>query len=101
MPTNAISFEPLHYETLINLINSLQRPNSIVSAGERVAAMVLAKSQGELTEMFRRGDPEANDCIVDVLIEAEECLRERIKLVSAALARLVVVDDPELNAAGV
>lgn len=47
------------------------------------------------------GEPEAMNKMADTLGEPEELMRARLELIQSALARLIVVDDPVLNAAAI
>lgn len=99
MTAQKITFEADNYDRMIKAIRGSQHPQSIVSQGERLAAMVLSKSQKELTRIFTAGDAETNDKLVEALAEAEAIMRARLQLIESALARIIVVDDPELNGA--
>lgn len=94
-----LNFTPENYRRMIKAIDGVQHPESIVSQGERIAAMVLSKTQAQLTKIVAEGDLEAVNKIADTLAEAEQVMRSRLDFIQSALARLMVVDDPELNAA--
>ena len=97
MADRKITFEAENYPRIIAAIKGVQHPQSLVSQGERLAVMVLSKSQRDLTQLFTDGDADTNDKLVETLIEAQKIMIERARLIESALARIMVVDDPELN----
>ncbi len=93
-----IAFKAENYRRMISAIEGVQNPQSVASQGERLAAMVISRSQAQLTNLVASGDPEVVNKMADTLGEAAELMRSRLDLIESALARLIVVDDPDLNA---
>jgi hypothetical protein len=88
-----VTFEAVPYATLKEHLANLQAINSVCSAGERIATIVLSKSPEELSQILtsKGADQEALDKMIEVLIETETSLKGRLKLVETAFARIAVV----------
>jgi hypothetical protein len=77
-------------EAIIEKLASHQSRTSASFAGERFAIALLEKTPQELKKMLKRLDNEGGNALTDSLLAAEESLRLRLKLVTAAFARVAI-----------
>ena len=76
------------------LFAALSRDHSSSSSsaiGERLAHNIVCKSREDLSAMVAAFDDDSGNAAIDYLTAAQESLTTRLKILEAALARLVVV----------
>jgi hypothetical protein len=98
----SINFEPVGpKDKLLTALIRDQKSDSAANMGEHFAIGVISQTKEELTSMVQTLPDEAGETFVNRLIEAQESLEMRLKLVNAAFARLCVVaeqyEEPPLS----
>ena len=96
------NFEPVGpKDKLLTALTRDQKSDSPANIGEHFAISVISQTKEELTSMAQNLPDEAGESFVNCLIEAQESLEMRLKLVNAAFARLCVVaeqyEEPPLS----
>ncbi len=99
---SGLNFEPVGpKDKLLTALTRDQKSDSAANKGERFALDVISQTKEELTSMAQNLPDEAGETFVNCLIEAQESLEMRLKLVNAAFARLCVVaeqyEEPPLS----
>ena len=97
-----LNFEPVGpKDKLLTALIRDQKSDSAANMGEHFAIGVISQTKEELTSMVQNLPDEAGENFVNCLIEAQESLEMRLKLVNAAFARLCVVaeqyEEPPLS----
>jgi hypothetical protein len=99
---SGLNFEPVGpKDKLLTALIRDQKSDSAANKGEHFAIGVISQTKEELTSMAQNLPDEAGEAFINCLIEAQESLEMRLKLVNAAFARLYVVaeqcEDPPLS----
>jgi len=76
------------FEEIVGAINECQRSGGASSAGEKLSAAILEKTEDELATFANKLDNDAGNTLVYSLAAAEESLKQRHHLVVVAMARL-------------
>jgi hypothetical protein len=99
---SGLNFEPVGpKDKLLTALTRDQKSDSAANIGEHFAISVISQTKEELTSMAQNLPGEVGETFVNCLIEAQESLEMRLKLVNAAFARLCVVaeqyEEPPLS----
>ena len=77
-------------KTLFDRLREDQAPKAAPVVGERLALSLLDQAPAELEARLNKLDNQAGNELTACILAAEESLRNRLKLVTAAFARLAI-----------
>ena len=83
-------FSRAEVEDVLGKLREHQDPKSAPFVGERFALTLLDKTPAEMKEILNKLDNEAGNELTDWLFAAQESLKMRMTIVTAAIARVAI-----------
>jgi hypothetical protein len=84
------AFTPAETETILDRLRKDQDPKGAPFIGERLALALLDQAPPDLEARLNKLDNDAGNELTDCILAAEESLRNRLALVTAAFSRLAI-----------